>query len=315
MATVVPFTARRDILKAAVATAAGVAIGGTALQRVFAQAQPAAKGDAVLATDLHLLTVAQRNVIALTDAGGVLLVNGCIASEAKTLLDAVATLSRGGKVHTLFNTCWHPDNTGLNEVLGPRGATIIAHEHTRLWLTQNVVSPYDGRKFAALPENARPNKTFYTRESLTAGGKRVEYGHVRASPHTSGDTYVFFPDANVLAVGDAITGRGWPDIDYWTGGWIGGVVGGLEQLLVLANADTRVVPSRGPVLARADLEAQHQMYEVIYERLAQLLNGGRGPDEALAAKPTAEFDAKMGASDEFVLRAFKSLWGFLAPDA
>jgi hypothetical protein len=35
----------------------------------------------------------------------------------------------------------------------------------------------------------------------------------------------------------------------------------------------------------------------------------------LAAKPTAEFDAKLGPSDEFVVRAFRSLWGYLAPDA
>jgi hypothetical protein len=57
------------------------------------------------------------------------------------------------------------------------------------------------------------------------------------------------------------------------------------------------------------------MYNVIYERLARMLNAGRGPDEVVAARPTAEFDAEMGPPDEFVRRAFESLWAYLSPDA
>jgi hypothetical protein len=104
-------------------------------------------------------------------------------------------------------------------------------------------------------------------------------------------------------------------VDWWTGGWVGGIVGNLELLLKLTDAQTRIVPARGPVLARADLETQYEMYTIVYERLSELLNSGRGPDEAVAAHPTAEFDAAMGPSDEFVRRAFESLWAYLSPDA
>ena len=140
-------------------------------------------------------------------------------------------------------------------------------------------------------------------------------GYLRHAAHTDGDLYVQFRDPNVLAVGDTISGVGWPFVDWWTGGWIGGIVGNLELLLSLADAETRIVPARGPVLGRADLEAQYEMYNVIYERLARMLNAGRGPDEAVAARPTAEFDAEMGPPDEFVRRAFESLWAYLSPDA
>jgi len=75
------------------------------------------------------------------------------------------------------------------------------------------------------------------------------------------------------------------------------------------------VPGRGPVLRLADLKAQSQMYGTIYDRLTQLLNKGRGPGEAVEAKPTKEFDAQMGDGDEFVRRAFESLWAYLSPDA
>jgi hypothetical protein len=35
----------------------------------------------------------------------------------------------------------------------------------------------------------------------------------------------------------------------------------------------------------------------------------------VAAKPTKEFDDKMGNPDEFVRRSFESLWAYLSPDA
>ena len=127
--------------------------------------------------------------------------------------------------------------------------------------------------------------------------------------------YVFLPDANVLAVGGALSGDGWQLPDWWTGGWIGGLVGGLQHLLKIANADTRIVPAHGPVLKLAELQRQYDMYNVVWERLAKLLYTGRGPDEAVAANPTKEFDAAMGNPDEFVARSFRSLWAYLTPDA
>jgi hypothetical protein len=57
------------------------------------------------------------------------------------------------------------------------------------------------------------------------------------------------------------------------------------------------------------------MYELIWERLVKTLYSGGGPEEAHAMKPTAEFDATMGPSEEFVQRAFESLWAYLSPDA
>ena len=70
--------------------------------------------------------------------------------------------------------------------------------------------------------------------------------------------------------------------------------GGLDMLFYVADDDTRIVPARGPVLTRADLRKQYEMYGVIWERLVKTLYGGGGPKEALAAKPTQEFDATMG---------------------
>jgi cyclase len=89
----------------------------------------------------------------------------------------------------------------------------------------------------------------------------------------------------------------------------------VRRLQALVDANTRIVPARGPVLSQTELKAQSEMYQAIYDRLSTMLNKGLSPSEAVAAKPTKEFDEKMGNPDEFVRRSFESLWGYLSPDA
>ena len=302
---------RRQLLKAALGGAAGIALGAPA--RLLAAQGPGTGATTVqLADDLFLVTVSGTNVLARSAAGGLVLVDGGSAATSDAVLKAVAELPGGGPVRTLFNTHWHPDQTGSNATLGKAGAQIIAQENTRLWLTTDVTWPWTGQTFKRLPKVAQPNKTFYTSATLEPG---VRYGYLPDCAHTDGDLYVHFERQNVLAVGDVVSGQSWPTVDYITGGWIGGMVGGTQRLLSIANEQTRIVPARGAVLSFADLKAQASMYATIYERLSTMLNKGRGPSEAVAARPTKEFDAQMGNSDEFVRRAFESLWAYLSPDA
>ena len=306
---------RREILKAAIGGAAGLVLGAP-IQGLAASAAQAAPGTAAtqqLSDDLFVVTLpGEANVIAHTTRGGVLLVDGGSAAASDALMKAVTALPGGGPVDTIFNTHWHPEQTGSNEVLGKAGKTIIAQENTKLWLTTDVTWSWNGKHFKRLPKIAQPNKTFYTTGKLEPG---IQYGHIPDAAHTDGDLYVYFPRQNVLAVGDVASAQGWPVVDWQTGGWIGGIVGGLQRLQTIANAETRIVPGRGPVLSLADIKKQTEMYGEIYNRLSQMLNKGRGPSEAVDARPTKEFDAQMGNGDEFVRRSFESLWAYLSPDA
>jgi cyclase len=304
---------RRQILGTAFVGAAVAFVAP--VRRVCAQVPGAAdpSGTLRLADDLFVIRIpGEANVVAQTTGGGVLLVDGCSMNGSAALMKAVADLPGGGPVHTLFNTHWHPEQTGSNELIGKAGRTIIAQENTRLWLATDVTWPWNGKRFTRLPKVAQPNKTFYDTGALESG---TRYGYIPDCAHTDGDIYVHFPKQNVLAVGDVISGQGWPVVDWTTGGWIGGIVGGMQRVLTLVNEETRIVPGRGPVLTLADLKVQFDMYQAVYERLSKLLNSGRGPTEAVEARPTKEFDAKMGNPDEFVRRAFESLWAYVTPDA
>jgi glyoxylase-like metal-dependent hydrolase (beta-lactamase superfamily II) len=303
------------VLKTGIGAATGMAafsLAPLATRFAAALAQTPLTSQA-LGDSLHIVTANGVNSVAQTGAEGALLVDGGSSATSAGLLEAVAALPGSGAVHTLFNTHWHPEQTGSNLALGEASATIIAQENTRLWLTTDIVYPWDeSERFEPLPKIAQPNQSFYDTGELDSG---VQYGYLRHAAHTDGDLYVFFPNDNVLAVGDTVSGDGWPFIDWWTGGWIGGMVGTLELILTLMDDETTLVPARGPVFAKPAIEEQFQMYNTIYDRLATMINDGFGPDEAVLAKPTAEFDAAMGPSDVFVRRSFESLWAYLSPDA
>ena len=299
---------RRTFLKAAAA--------GVAAPYLFAQAPKIENTQ--LGDNLYLLTGAGGNAVARTGPE-VVMVDGGLAQNAAALAQVVAALPNSGPVRTLFNTHWHPEQTGSNERLGMAGATIIAQENTRLWLQQNITWPWNGQKFKKFAKIAQPSKTFYDKGTLGSGPSEIRYGYISDAAHTDGDLYVYFPQQNVLAVGDAACGQGWPVVDWWTGGWIGGIVGGLQRIQSVAtsngNKDTKIVPGRGPVLSVTDIAAQVDMYGTIYDRLNQMTNKGRGPSEAVEAKPAKEFEAKMGNPDEFIRRSMESLWAYLSPDA
>lgn len=298
------------------ALVAVVVLGAASIRIGAAQAAPPQGTDAgtlTLADNLFVIRIpGEANVVAYTAPDGVVLVDGVSSGACAALLKAVAALPGGRPVSTLFNTHWHPEQTGCNEQLANAGATIVAHENTRLWLTTDVTWPWNGRRFTRVPKVAQPGKTFHATGELASG---VRYGYLPDAGHTDGDLYVYFPQQNVLAVGEVVSGKGWPVVDWTTGGWMGGILGAHQRVLALGNQETRFVPSHGPVMSFAEVKTRGQMYATIYDRLTQLLNKGRGPSEAVEANPTKEFDAEMGNPDEFVRRAFESLWAYLSPDA
>jgi glyoxylase-like metal-dependent hydrolase (beta-lactamase superfamily II) len=310
---------RRTFLGAALNYALGSAAAASLAQWAAPPALAKEKATPLAVAKLNdrvsVISGAGANVVAISGPDGALLVDGGLQSRSSELLQLALQATGAKRVHTLVNTHWHPEQTGSNEKLGKAGAKIFAHENTKLWLGYANPVPLTDKTYGPLPAKALPNETtFGAPGKLDFGGQTVQYGYLLQA-HTDGDLYVFLPESNVLIAGGALSGEGWPVIDYQTGGWIGGLVEGLKTLLEVGDANTQIVPANGPVLKRADLEAQRDMYAAIYDRLQKLLRKGLGPDEVVAQNPTQEFDAKWGDPAAFTTLAFKSLWGHMAPDA
>lgn len=269
----------------------------------------------MLAPQICAIRGAGSNVLALRDAQGLAFIDGGLASHSAAVLKLARATLGAGDAHTLINTHWHPEHVGLNETLGKAGARIIAHENTRLWLGTSVERELDGMRIPPLSPQARPNKTTYTEDEIAIGDEVLHYGYL-SQAHTDGDLYVHLRKANVLVTGGVVAGKGWSIVDYLTGGWINGLVGGYRTLEALCDPQTRIVSAYGErVLTRKDLEEERTILAKLSEQLGKMLRSGFGPADVLAAAPAAEFEARYGDSREFLDQSFRSLWGHMAPDA
>ena len=295
---------RRQFLGAALASLAGTALPS----RLRAAGAAAALSQLSIDDQLTLIQGAGGNVLLLRTADGGVLVDGGAPAASAMLLDRVQGLLGRAPVAALFNTHWHPDQTGSNATLGRRGAKIIAHENTKGWLSTSFYVDWQDRSYVPLPPVARPNDTFYTKGRTQLGGRTIEYGHLPAA-HTDGDIYVRFVEANVIAVGGALGGGRYPLMDYTTGGWLGGVVEASQALLSMSDAQTRFVAAEGAIQSRADLQVQLDMARATRERIAEAMKRGFSVDDMLAQGLTKDFDPAWGDPRFFLRSSYRGLWG------
>jgi len=262
---------------------------------------------------LKLLQGAGCNVIAMRGDDGALLIDGGLRANADTLLQAVRDATGNSRVNTLINTHWHPEQTGANEAVGRDGGVIIAHEKTKMYLSNTVSSvTFEGRR-APLPEAARPNKTTRSDGSLMFAGQQIDYGYLPAA-HTDGDLYVYFPGMNALAAGGVVSGEEWPIVDYLNGAWLGGRVRAIERLAELVKPDTRVVPTNGRPITGRDIVLQRDIYQELFRTMIAYMNMGYGPEDAAAKNPLKKYEAEFGDASMFLYGAYRSMLIAYVPD-
>jgi cyclase len=247
------------------------------------------------------------NVLAFPTGEGLVLVDSGAPKSGDKVLTELKSVASGDKVQTLFNTHYHTDQTGNNEVFAAAGAKIIAHKRTLEWMSSDYWVPAEERYEKARPKAARPTETFLTTGFLKAGAEQIDYGHLPLA-HTSGDMYVFFKTSNVLAVGDVASPLRDPALDYFTGAWIGGRVDAMDILLALANDQTRIVPAYGPVITKAELKAERDLMEEIRARLFKQVREGDGPKDMLEGAVMKGLPRTWKDPEKFLYDAAKGLW-------
>jgi cyclase len=262
-----------------------------------------------IADQLFLIEGAGCNVVLADARRSPVLVDGGLAEFGEDLEAYVLNLTEGRPVRTLFNTHWHWDHTGFNDRCAAAGATIVAHENTKLWMGTDIDLKWASRFYPARPPGALPTRTFYVNGQLELeGGETIRYGHTPQA-HTDGDMYVFFPRRNALIAGDLVSTGSYPVIDYVTGGWIGGLAEATKVLLSVCDSQTKIIPGAGPIEYRGDLDEQLHMLSVLKERLWLMIRKGMSVADLLQAGVTREFDDKWGDPALFVANAYPGMWG------
>ena len=303
---------RREFLHAVLAGAVGTTFTYRPAEawRSVASAQNAPPITATkLADNLVVLSGDGGNVAIVIGPDGLFMIDGGLPERSADMLAAVADAA-GRKVATLFNTHWHYDHVGSNEALGRLGTTIVAHENVKKRLGERTLFESANRTFDPLKPEGLPTRTFTVAGKEAVGRMALVYAHI-ALAHTDGDAYVFIPALNVLHTGDLLFNGTYPVIDYSTGGWIGGMAEASAALDKVGDANTKVVPGHGPMATKGDLKASHDMLATIHGRIAEMIKQGKSVEEAVAAKPTREFDARFGRGartpDAFVQVAYTGI--------
>jgi glyoxylase-like metal-dependent hydrolase (beta-lactamase superfamily II) len=279
-------------------------------------AQPRAADIAEIGDRLSVVTGLGGNIVVYAATAGAILVDSGAADATNALSGVLDRLPGPSTVRTLFNTHWHLDQVGGNSAVRARGADIVAHQKTWAHLATPYYLPEEDRYQPAEAAEAHPTHRFFDGGVIDSGDEAIRYGYLLEA-HTDGDIYVKFEASNVIAAGDAISPLRDPELDWFGGGWLGGRVDSLALLLDVSDADTRFVPSYGPVVDRAYVQSEHALMLGLFDILWERVRAGESAADIHASGALDTLDRRFADPMKLLYDAHKSMWAHyntLSPD-
>jgi cyclase len=267
-----------------------VGLAGSAFAQAPAAPAPAQQQDfskveiktTKLAENVYTLEGSGGTIGILAGPDGVFMVDTQFAALTDKLVAAVKQVSTA-PIKFMVNTHVHPDHTGGNENFARLGVVLLSSDQLRTRL---------GGGARPAPPAALATITYDGPVTVHMNGEDVQLIRVR-NAHTDGDTMVKFVKADVIMTGDFYRQIGYPYPDRNNGGSVQGLIDGLKQLADAAGPATKIVPGHGIVVNRTDVLAHRDLAIAVRDKVAALAKQGKSADEIVAAKPTAEFDAKV----------------------
>jgi len=259
----------------------------------YAQAPDFSKVE-IKTTDLgnktYMLEGQGGNITVAVGSDGIIMVDTEFAPLHDKIKAAITKISPL-PIKYVINTHYHGDHTGGNEAFHKDGATIVAQDNIRVRLVAGSTNGLTGQRTAPQPAGAVPTDTYLGgTKKLELGGRVADISHV-TNAHTDGDSWIYFPDANVIATGDVFS-RNYPNLDWGSGGSINGMINAVNVFIKAANDTTKIVPGHGALANKANLQEYHDMLVAARDRIRKLRDEGKTEEQVVAAKPLADLDAK-----------------------
>ena len=270
----------------------GLLAASGALAQTPAPAQPAAQPDFskveikthAVAGNFYYLEGQGGNVGVLVGDDGVLMIDDQFAPLTEKIMAAVKKLSQK-PVRLLVNTHVHGDHTGGNENIGKMGVNILAHDNVRVRLAQGVNGA------APAPAVALPLITYGDKVALHLDGEDIQIGKFPPA-HTDGDSYIRFPKADVIHVGDVFRTTGYPTVDGGNGGTVKGTIDALQMIVDMAGPNTKILPGHGVVVNRDQVASFRTAVIEAQKRITAAIKQGMTVEQVIAANPLADLVPK-----------------------
>jgi cyclase len=269
-------TTRRQFL-----VTSSVVFAGSALERSRLLAgQPAATPPVTSFADLRgnvgIFTGQGGTIGWFVSPDGVVVVDAQFPATAAICLEGLNQRSSKRPIDVLFNTHHHGDHTAGNITFKPVTKRIVAH--VRVPELQKAAT-----KPGAEAAQAYADTTFTESWSARFGSQTVS-AHHPGPAHTSGDSLIFFEQANIVHMGDLVFNRMHPFIDKPAGASIANWITSLERAVKGHAPDTIFIFGHAQAGWRPTGDSKDLLFMRDY--LTALLDYTRG--EIKAGRPREE---------------------------
>ena len=245
----------------------------------------------------------------LTGPDGVFMVDTQFAPLSDKIIAAVKKVSNNAPIRYVVNTHVHGDHTGGNENLAKTGAVLLSRTELRYRLAHPAPGA-NGAPSTPAPPAALPMITYEGPVTFHMDGEDVELIPIPHA-HTDGDTLVVFPNNDIIMTGDFYRSIQYPNIDRANGGSLRGMLDGIALVIGLAGPKTKIIPGHGDTVDRSALVAHRDMMLAVRDKIAPMVAQGKTLQDVIAAKPTADFDAKVPnastTSERFITQVYQEL--------
>jgi cyclase len=202
------------------------------------------------------------DVVVRVTPDGVILVDDKFPWQVDELLEKVKSIT-SQPIKYVLNSHYHQDHTGANAAMLEHGFEVIAQRNLR----DEILGK--GGTMRNEPA-AAPRIVFGDFGALYLGGVEVQMLYLGRA-HTSGDTFVYFPDLKAVHTGDVLM-DGAPFIDYRAGGSAVEWVKTLYNLLKL-DFDT-VIPGHGQIFNKQYVREYVHKFETMNQRMMDQVRRG-----------------------------------------
>jgi cyclase len=261
--------------------------------------------------NVYMLEGAGGNIAASVGADGIAIVDDQFAPLADKIRAALKGVT-DKPLRFIINTHYHFDHTGGNARF--QDATIIAHDNVRKRLAiDNVVGNGGSVKVdqPASSKEALPVITFAHDVTLHVNGEDIRALHAPHG-HTDGDSFVFFPQSNVVHFGDVFVRYGFPFVDINGGGSTQGMIAALESAMTQLPADVKVIPGHGALSTLTDVRTFVTMLKETRAAVEKALKGGKTLQQLQQEKvlaPWQKFAGPFVSTDTFTETLYHELTG------